>query len=86
MIPRLLPGVRLRALDGGACVLLVPEGAVTLSATAAAVLESIDGVRSVDDITALLQDRFDADGADVAADVTALLAQFAERGWTALCS
>jgi coenzyme PQQ biosynthesis protein PqqD len=80
-IPRLAPGVRLRALDDGAHVLLVPEGVIKLSATGAAVIESIDGRRDVAAIVALMEERFDACGADIAADVGDLLAQFAQRTW-----
>lgn len=80
-IPRLLPGVRLRTLAGGETMLLVPEGAVKLSATSAAVAESIDGHRDIAGIVALLKERYDAAGADIAADVSTLLERFAQRVW-----
>lgn len=83
-VPRLLPGVRLRALDDGARVLLVPEGVIKLSITGAAVIEAIDGTRDVAAIVASMSERFDASGADIAADVTDLLAQFAQRTWIEL--
>jgi pyrroloquinoline quinone biosynthesis protein D len=83
-VPRLLPGVRLRALDDGARVLLVPEGVIKLSITGAAVIEAIDGTRDVAAIVASMGERFDASGADIAADVTDLLAQFAQRTWIEL--
>jgi coenzyme PQQ biosynthesis protein PqqD len=83
-IPRLLPGVRLRALDDGATVLLVPEGVVKLTATGAAVIESIDGRRDVAAIVALMSERFDGAGADIAADVAGLLEEFAQRTWIEL--
>jgi coenzyme PQQ biosynthesis protein PqqD len=85
-VPRLLPGVRLRALDDGARVLLVPEGVIKLSATGAAVIEAIDGRRDVAAIVASMSERFDASGADIAADVVDLLAQFAQRTWIELIS
>lgn len=80
-VPRLLPGVRLRTQAGAETMLLVPEGAVKLSATSAAVVELIDGERNIAAIVALLDERFDAAGADVAADVSSLLDQFAQRMW-----
>jgi pyrroloquinoline quinone biosynthesis protein D len=80
-VPRLLPGVRLRVIPGGEPMLLVPEGAVKLSATSAAVVESIDGQRDIAGIVARLNERFDPAGADIAADVSSLLEQFAHRLW-----
>ncbi|HKW44495.1 MAG TPA: pyrroloquinoline quinone biosynthesis peptide chaperone PqqD [Candidatus Eremiobacteraceae bacterium] len=84
MIPRLLPGVRMRALDDGASVLLVPEGVVRLTATGAAIVESIDGRRDVARIVALMHERFDASGADVETDVADLLGSLAQRTWIEL--
>ena len=83
-VPKLRPGVRLRTLDGGESLLLVPEGAVKLSASSAAVVESIDGRRSVAGIVARLSERFDAAGADLPADVAGLLEEFAQRMWIEL--
>ena len=83
-VPRLLPGVRLRTLDDGARVLLVPEGVATLSATGAAVVEAIDGKRDIAAIVALMGERFDAAGADLTTDVAGLLEQFAQRMWIEL--
>jgi len=80
-VPRLRPGVRLRALDDGTSALLVPEGVVTLTPTGAAVVESIDGRRDIAAIVALMLERFDAAGADVPGDVAELLERFAEHLW-----
>lgn len=80
-VPRLRPGVRLRVLDDGASALLVPEGVVTLTPTGAAVVESIDGQRDVAAIVAMMTERFETAGADVAGDVAELLARFAEHLW-----
>ncbi len=79
-VPRLRPGVRLRAV-GADNVLLVPEGVVKLSATAVAIISAIDGSRSVAGITALMADHFDTHGADTAEDVSELLDRFSDHGW-----
>ena len=57
-------------------VLLYPEGAVLLNETGAAVLELVDGKRTVAEIAAVLGERYQA---DVAADVAEYLAGLAER-------
>jgi pyrroloquinoline quinone biosynthesis protein D len=77
--PRLASGVRLR-WDGvrERHVLLFPEGAVNLNGTAADVLELCDGKRTIDEIASELSSRYD--GADVRADVEALVSSIAERG------
>lgn len=57
-------------------VLLYPEGAVLLNDTGAAILELVDGARTVGDIVQLLGQRY---GADVTADVTEYLSDLARR-------
>jgi coenzyme PQQ biosynthesis protein PqqD len=59
-------------------LLLIPEGAVRLNATAAQVLELCDGERSEDDIAAALSERYG--GADVADDVRELLEGMTQKG------
>ena len=77
--PKLATGVRLhrdkvREQD----VLLFPEGALVLNDTAVAVLELCDGERSLDEIAALLGERYEA--ADLRDDVAELLDGIGERG------
>jgi pyrroloquinoline quinone biosynthesis protein D len=77
--PKLATGVRLhrdkvREQD----VLLFPEGALVLNETAIEVLQLCDGERSLDDIAAILSERYE--GADVRDDVAELLAGIGERG------
>ena len=60
----------------GRPVLLYPEGAVLLNETGRAVLELVDGKRTVGEIVAILAERYHA---DVAADVTDYLSNLAER-------
>jgi coenzyme PQQ biosynthesis protein PqqD len=57
-------------------VLLYPEGAVLLNDTGKAVLELVDGRRSVREIARILGERYQT---DVTADVTEYLARLAER-------
>jgi pyrroloquinoline quinone biosynthesis protein D len=57
-------------------VLLYPEGAVLLNDTGAAILELCNGARTVDEIVAILSERYQA---DVSADVNEYLSQMADR-------
>jgi pyrroloquinoline quinone biosynthesis protein D len=77
--PKLATGVRLhrdkvREQD----VLLFPEGALVLNETALEVLDLVDGERTLDDIAAVLSERYE--GADVKDDVSELLDGIGERG------
>jgi pyrroloquinoline quinone biosynthesis protein D len=77
--PRLTTGARLRYDEvREEHLLLVPEGAVRLNDSAAAVLELCDGERSVDDIVGVLTERYP--GADLGDEVRELVAGMAERG------
>jgi pyrroloquinoline quinone biosynthesis protein D len=60
----------------GRPVLLYPEGAVLLNDTGNAILELVDGRRTVGEIAAALGDRYQT---DVTADVVEYLTQLAER-------
>jgi pyrroloquinoline quinone biosynthesis protein D len=76
--PRLATGARLRFDDvREEHLLLVPEGAVRLNVTAAAVLDLCDGERTVDDIASTLAAKYE--GASVT-DVHALLDALGARG------
>ena len=76
--PRLATGARLRYDEvREEHVLLVPEGAVRLNATAAEVLELCDGERSLDDIVRTLSARYDS--ADLRADVQELVDAMTQR-------
>jgi pyrroloquinoline quinone biosynthesis protein D len=57
-------------------VLLYPEGAVLLNDTGKAILELVDGRRTVAEIAAALSERYQS---DVTADVTEYLSRLAER-------
>jgi pyrroloquinoline quinone biosynthesis protein D len=57
-------------------VLLYPEGAVLLNDSGAAILELCDGTRTVEQISSILNQRYQA---DVTADVTEYLNGMADR-------
>jgi pyrroloquinoline quinone biosynthesis protein D len=77
--PRLATGARLRYDEvREEHLLLVPEGAVRLNPTAAAVLELCDGERTLDDIIGVLSERYS--GGDVGDDVRELVDAMAGRG------
>ncbi len=57
-------------------VLLYPEGAVLLNDTGKAILELVDGRRTVGEIAGILGARYET---DVTADVSEYLAHLAER-------
>jgi pyrroloquinoline quinone biosynthesis protein D len=77
--PRLVTGARLRYDEvREEHLLLIPEGAVRLNATAAEVLGLCDGERSLDDIVDALSARYE--GADVRDDVLELVDGMAQKG------
>jgi pyrroloquinoline quinone biosynthesis protein D len=77
--PRLATGARLRYDEvREEHLLLIPEGAVRLNASAAEVLELCDGERSLDDIVGALSQRYD--GADLRDDVVELVGAMEQRG------
>ena len=57
-------------------VLLYPEGVVLLNDTGAAILDLCDGSRSISEVAAILQQRYQR---DVTADVIDYLSQLGER-------
>jgi coenzyme PQQ biosynthesis protein PqqD len=77
--PKLATGVRLhRDKVRDQDVLLFPEGALVLNETALEVLGLVDGERTLDEIAAVLSERYE--GADVKDDVAELLDGIGERG------
>jgi len=78
-VPRLHPKARLQRDDvRKRDVLLYPEGIVTLNPTGAEILGLCDGVRSLADIVATLEQRYDASGLE--RDVTSFLEGLAAKG------
>jgi pyrroloquinoline quinone biosynthesis protein D len=60
-------------------VLLYPEGMVKLNASAAAIMTRCDGVRTVAEIVADIEQSYGATG--LAADVSAFVAMAREKSW-----
>jgi pyrroloquinoline quinone biosynthesis protein D len=60
-------------------VLLYPEGMVKLNASAAAIMTRCDGVRTVAEIVADIEQSYGAAG--LAADVSAFVAMAREKSW-----
>ena len=78
-VPRLHPKARLQHDDvRGRDVLLYPEGLVALNPTGAEILGLCDGVRSVADVVAALEQRYGSTG--VEHDVTVFLDGLAAKG------
>ncbi|MCJ2082521.1 pyrroloquinoline-quinone synthase PqqC [Methylobacterium sp. J-090] len=79
-VPRLPRGVRLRHdTVRGEHVLLAPERTFDLDANAVAVLEYVDGARTVRDIAGLLAEKFTADRAVIEADILVMLNDLATK-------
>jgi pyrroloquinoline quinone biosynthesis protein D len=74
-------GVKLRHDRDGGVMLLVPEGALMLNASAAAALELVDGHRTFDDIVAAVVERFDVTADTARGELDELFARLAERGF-----
>ena len=78
-VPRLHPKARLQHDDvRGRDVLLYPEGLVALNPTGAEILALCDGVRSVAEVVAALEQRYGSTA--VEHDVTAFLDGLAAKG------
>ncbi|MES2665662.1 MAG: pyrroloquinoline quinone biosynthesis peptide chaperone PqqD [Pseudomonadota bacterium] len=75
MTPLLPRGVRLHDdRVRGVPVLLGPERAVILDAIGQAILAEVDGLRTTAEIVSNLAQKYNAPAAEIAADVTAFLA------------
>ena len=79
-VPRLAVGCRVRTVSPDEAMLLVPEGALRLKGAASEIIGLIDGLRSVDTITALLQQKHPAtDPSQIAAEVKQFLEKLQAR-------
>jgi len=82
--PTFAKGVRFRRLPDGQGTLLIPEGVVSLNASAAAIVELINGERNPAAIARELSERYGANEADITRDVKMLLNDLAARTWLVL--
>lgn len=80
-VPRLKPGVKLRDDPVRGTILLAPERFLQLDETAWAIVRRIDGARDAQAIAADLAREFDADAAEILADVEELLGQLSVQGY-----
>lgn len=80
-IPALARGCRFRRSDKGAGALLVPEGVVDLNSSASAIVELIDGKRTVQAIAVELSARTAIDLQSMSSDVETLLQRLAAKCW-----
>ena len=80
-VPRLHPKARLQHDDvRERDVLLYPEGLVALNPTGAEILRLCDGVRSIAQVVAALEERFHVTAGMVEPDVTAFLDGLVVKG------
>ena len=78
-VPRRALGIRIRRVHGD-LVLGVDDDAVELTDVAKLIYESADGQNRVDDIAGIVAAAYDADLAEVTADVSEFLDDLANRG------
>ncbi|HEX4014137.1 MAG TPA: pyrroloquinoline quinone biosynthesis peptide chaperone PqqD [Candidatus Cybelea sp.] len=80
-VPRFGKGVKFRRDANGSAMLLVPETALELNASAAAALELVDGARSFRAIVDAITDRFEVNGEVAREEVGDLFERLTERGF-----
>ena len=78
--PRFGKGVKLRHDGNGSIMLLIPEGALVLNASAAAALELVDGTRPLAEIIADVAARFDVSADRAGEDLFELFERLEQRG------
>jgi pyrroloquinoline quinone biosynthesis protein D len=78
--PRFGKGVKLRHDGNGSIMLLIPEGALVLNASAAAALELVDGTRPLAEIIAAVAAQFDVTAERAGEDLFELFERLAQRG------
>jgi pyrroloquinoline quinone biosynthesis protein D len=80
--PRLAPGVRLKDDRArGQTVLLAPERVLVPDDTAVLVLQRLDGVATISQLSETLAYEYDAPAETIQADVIAMLADLVEKGF-----
>jgi pyrroloquinoline quinone biosynthesis protein D len=79
--PRFGKGVKLRTDGEGNVMLLIPEGVLALNGSAAAALELVDGERSLEEIVAVIVERFDVSAESAFEDLVELFGRLEERGF-----
>ena len=78
--PRLGTGCRLRKVENGNSVLLLPEGILRLRGTAAEIIRLCDGERTVADILGAMQAQYpSSDPKQIAQEIESFLNRLLER-------
>ena len=79
-VPSLAQGCRLSLSEGQPASILIPEGMLKLSASGQKIVELCDGVRSIEEIIASLQEGYDPSAhAQIAKDTIRFLERLHER-------
>jgi pyrroloquinoline quinone biosynthesis protein D len=78
--PRFGKGVKLRHDGSGSIMLLIPEGALVLNASAAAALQLVDGARPLAEIVAAVAAQFDVTADRAGEDLFELFERLEQRG------
>jgi coenzyme PQQ biosynthesis protein PqqD len=78
--PRFGKGVKLRHEGNGSIMLLIPEGALVLNASAAAALELVDGTRPLAEIIAAVAEQFDVTADRAGEDLSELFERLEQSG------
>jgi pyrroloquinoline quinone biosynthesis protein D len=78
--PRFGKGVKLRHDGNGSTMLLIPEGALVLNASAAAALELVDGTRPLAEIITAVAAQFDVSDDRAGEDLVELFERLEQRG------
>jgi pyrroloquinoline quinone biosynthesis protein D len=79
--PRLAPGVKLRHDAKRGPMLMAPERILELDEIAQAIVAQFDGTKRVSEIAALLAEEYDANAADIRADIEHLLKDLTAKGY-----
>jgi|HubBroStandDraft_6_1064221.scaffolds.fasta_scaffold175480_4 pyrroloquinoline quinone biosynthesis protein D len=78
--PRFGKGVKLRHDGNGSTMLLIPEAALVLNASAAAALELVDGTRPLAEIITAVVAQFDVSDDRACEDLVELFERLEQRG------
>lgn len=79
--PKLAPGVKLRTNPARGAMLLGPERILEIDEIAQSIVAQFDGTKRVSEIALALAKEYDANAADIRADIDALLKDLTAKGY-----